>query len=598
MDACQGRLSLSFSISLAIVAATTTLSGADDWPIADDGKDAMRSGNGFWPQWRGPERNNIANDTGLLKSWPKEGPPLEWKAEGLGMGPMSLSVSGGRIFTQGYRDEREYLHSLEAAFGRVLWSSQIGPGNKSAPGMDWLSQRTPTIDGDRVYAFGVKGDLVCFEVKTGKEVWRKDYRKDFEGQSGPWGFCDFPLVDGDKLICTPGGAQATIVALDKKNGDLLWKCALPEADRGSYGGMVATELDGRRLYIHQLEKGVVAVSASDGRFLWRYAKTKDSRGNVHTAIPHGDLVFCSNGWGNGCGLLKLHANANAVKFDELYFARMILDPWLGSSVLLGDHVHTSCGKCIDFKTGKVLHDLNFSRTTMTCADGRLIHRSGNNVITLHEMTPAGYVQKGQFQAPRFSKSVSWSFPVVAGGKLYLRDQDVLVCYDLRDQAARPIRQPDAIFVPTPQDIVEKMLELAAVKKRDVVVDLGCGDGRIVVTAAKKYGCRAVGYDVDPECIKLSRAKVAEENVGDLVTIEQKDIFTLELGGADVVALYLLPKLNVKLIPQLQKLKPGARIVSHQFAMEGIRPDRVIRHVSKEDGVEHTLYLWVAPLQKE
>ena len=152
-------------------------------------------------------------------------------------------------------------------------------------------------------------------------------------------------------------------------------------------------------------------------------------------------------------------------------------------------------------------------------------------------------------------------------------------------------------MPTPQDVVDKMLEIASVKKSDRVVDLGCGDGRIVVTAAKKYGCRAFGYDLDPFCVKLSRDSVQKEKVEDLVTIEQKDLFNVDLSQADVVALYLLPNLNVKLLRQLEKLKPGARIVSHQFPIEGIRPERVVRYRSSEDGIEHTLYLWTAPLKR-
>ncbi len=178
----------------------------------------------------------------------------------------------------------------------------------------------------------------------------------------------------------------------------------------------------------------------------------------------------------------------------------------------------------------------------------------------------------------------------------MRDQDLLLCYDLLDKKDRP-RAPDAIFVPTPQDVVDKMLEIAGVKKTDLVMDLGCGDGRIVVTAAKKYGCRAVGYDLDPLCVKWSRDNVRKEKVENLVTIEQKDVFTLDLRQADVVALYLLPNLNVKLLPQLEKLKPGARIVSHAFPIEGMQPDQVVRYTSSEDGVEHTLYLWTAPLKK-
>jgi precorrin-6B methylase 2 len=159
------------------------------------------------------------------------------------------------------------------------------------------------------------------------------------------------------------------------------------------------------------------------------------------------------------------------------------------------------------------------------------------------------------------------------------------------------KEPDVIYVPTPQEVVDKMLELAAVKKGDVVYDLGCGDGRIVVTAAKKYGVKATGYDVDSQRIKESRENVKRNGVGDLVRIEQKDIFTLDLSGANVITLYLLPSLNVKLIPQLEKLKPGSRIVSHSFDMEGVKPKQIVR-VPCKDGIERTIYLWVTPLEKE
>ena len=158
-----------------------------------------------------------------------------------------------------------------------------------------------------------------------------------------------------------------------------------------------------------------------------------------------------------------------------------------------------------------------------------------------------------------------------------------------------IREPDVLYVPTPQNVVEKMLELARVTKHDVVYDLGCGDGRIVVTAAKKYGCKAFGYDIDPKRVKESRRNVASNNVGHLVTIEQKDIFTLDLSQADVITLYLLPGLNVRLLPQLEKLKPGSRIVSHCFSIKGIKPDKVVKFKS---GYERTIYLWTVPLHRE
>jgi len=160
------------------------------------------------------------------------------------------------------------------------------------------------------------------------------------------------------------------------------------------------------------------------------------------------------------------------------------------------------------------------------------------------------------------------------------------------------RALDVIFIPTPQDVVDKMLELVEVKKDDLLYDLGCGDGRIVVTAAKKYGCRAVGYDLDPDRVRESRENVEKNEVGGLVGIEQKDIFTLDLSKADVITLYLLPSLNVRLIPQLEKLKPGSRIVSHNFDMEGVKPDKVVKLTSSKDQAEHEIYLWTTPLKRE
>ena len=161
----------------------------------------------------------------------------------------------------------------------------------------------------------------------------------------------------------------------------------------------------------------------------------------------------------------------------------------------------------------------------------------------------------------------------------------------------PARTPDVVFVPTPQEVVDKMLEIAQVKKDDLLYDLGCGDGRIVVTAAARYGCRAVGYDIDPRRIKESLLNVEENNVGRLVKIEQKDIFTLDLSDASVITLYLLPRLNVRLIPQLEKLKPGSRIVSHDFSMKGVKPDKVVRLTSGDDQRKHTIYFWTTPLTR-
>lgn len=169
---------------------------------------------------------------------------------------------------------------------------------------------------------------------------------------------------------------------------------------------------------------------------------------------------------------------------------------------------------------------------------------------------------------------------------------------LRNSSQKPgtKREPDAIFVPTPHDVVAKMLELATVRKTDVVADLGCGDGRIVVAAARKYGCKAVGYEIDAECVKMALARVRKEGVEDLVKIEERDLFTVDLSKVDVVTLYLLPEMNKRLLPQLSKLPPGARIVAHANAIPGLPADRVVKYTSKEDDLEHILYVWTAPLK--
>jgi len=187
--------------------------------------------------------------------------------------------------------------------------------------------------------------------------------------------------------------------------------------------------------------------------------------------------------------------------------------------------------------------------------------------------------------------------LVKGDKDFSVPETDLLDFLKEDVNEGGVKEPDVVFVPTPNDVVAKMLEMANVQKDDLLYDLGCGDGRIVVTAAKRYGCRAVGYDVDPKRIKESLENVAWNDVGDLVNIEQKDIFTLDLSEANVITLYLLPSLNVKLIPQLEKLRPGSRIVSHDFSMRGVKPDKVVEMTSTEDENQHTVYLWTAPLKK-
>lgn len=598
---------------VATFAALTLSVAAADPPAGAD-----------WPQWRGPDRTNVSTETGLLKEWPAGGPPLAWKADGLGQGVPSVAVAGGRVYVLGESGGQEILTALNEADGKRIWSVAVGRPPGGMPLMRWLSQRTPTVDGDRIYAFTAHGELTCLATADGKQLWRKEYDRDFGVGRGPWGYCDFPMVDGDRLVCTPGG-NAMLAAIDKKTGGMLWKSG--DGSRSTYGGVVAATICGVPQYVHQLGGGVVAVAAADGKFLWEYfAPQGDGGSNVHTALVRGDEVFASWGWQRaGAALLKLTRGGTGFKVEVVYQVELPFDSFLGSSVRLGEYVHAANGLCIDWKTGRLVHQTappppapaqgkagkgkasgtvsRVVRMSMTAADGRLYHRTGNNLLTLSEVADDGkYVKRGEFTAPHGSEP-TWTFPVISGGRLYLRDQDVLLCYDIRDRAAsreRPERRrrPDVIFVPTPQDVVEKMLELAKVSRGDVVADLGCGDGRFVVTAAKKYGCKAYGCDLDKECVRSSLENVKTAGVAELVRIEEKDMFAVDLTGVSVVMLYLGPVMNARLIPQLEKLKPGSRIVSHGFPTPGLIPDRVETFVSAEDDIARKLYVWTTPLKKD
>ncbi len=558
-----------------------------------------------WPRWRGPDRSNVSEDKGLLKEWPKDGPPLAWKIEGLGQGVPSVAVAGGRIFALGYKDGKEYLGVFAEKDGKAGWSTAIGPEVKEQGIMRWLSQRTPTVDGDRVYAFTAAGVLICLGTADGEKKWSKDYVKDFGGKAGQWGYCDFPLVDGDKLICTPGGKDSTVVALDKKTGETQWKCAVPGSTRGTYGGIVAAEIAGIPQYVHQLEVGVVGIGAKDGKLLWHYPKFGNSLGNVHTAIVRGDEVFCSCGWTVGIALLKIEKSESGQVAQEVYrFPRVPFDNWIGSPVRLGDRVHSANGIVVEWKTGKQVEQpqkvVPMSRVAMVATSDRLIHRTGAGAVTLAEVSVAGiYERRGEFKDAPKTSAPTWTFPIVANGHLYLRDQDALSCYDLR--APKPkdpkAKEPDAIYVPTPSDVVEKMLELAAVKKDDILYDLGSGDGRIVIAAAKARGCRAIGVEIDAELVAKSRDAARDAGVTKLAAFEQGDLFDADFTRASVVALYILPEMSRKLIPKLDKLKAGSRIVSHAFAIPGIVPDKVLKVTSAEDDVERPVYLYTIPLTK-
>src|SRR5215207_7061782 len=274
-----------------------------------------------WPQWRGPNRDAVSRETGLLQQWPANGPPLLWKRNDLGGGYSGVAVAAGRILSMSYRGDQEVVWALDETTGEPLWSTPLGPLPKKGDRQYNQGPRcTPTVDGDRLYVVGVGGDLACLETATGKIVWRKNYPSDFKGRMmGGWGYSESPLVDGDKLICTPGSDTAALVALDKLTGKVIWTADVPGAGGSGYASVMPAEVGGVRMYVTWLKSGVVGVAARDGKLLWRYGKIANSRANIPTPIVRGEHVLVASGYEEGgLALLKLTASGDTVTATEVY----------------------------------------------------------------------------------------------------------------------------------------------------------------------------------------------------------------------------------------------------------------------------------------
>jgi len=247
-----------------------------------------------WPQWRGPHRDGISQETGLLKEWPKEGPKLIWKVTDVGSGYSTPAVMSERLYLLGNQGlESEFVEALDSKDGKRLWSASLGKvGNpKQNPNFP-AARSTPTLDGDVLYALGSDGDLACVELAQGKVGWRKNLRTDFGGKPGEWAYSESPLVDGENLVCTPGGSEATIVALNLKTGERVWKCSLPEGDEAAYSSAIIVRAGGVKQYVQLLQKGLVGVDAKTGKFLWRYGKPVSKYGaNIPTPLASDGSIY-------------------------------------------------------------------------------------------------------------------------------------------------------------------------------------------------------------------------------------------------------------------------------------------------------------------
>ena len=400
-----------------------------------------------WTQWRGPNRDGRSSEKLKSTNWKRNPPKHVWTMGGFGEGYAGVAVFNGHIYTTGNVSGGQAVVAANADSGEVIWKTVITP---KTPKHGYVGARcTPSVDNDRIYAIASSGAIVCLNTKDGRLLWKKDFAKEWGGKmmSG-WGFSESPLVDGDYVLCTPGGKNAMIVCLNKLTGETVWQTKVPksrEGDKGKdgagYSSIIISNGVGVKQYVQLTGRGLMGVRASDGRFLWKYTKVANKTANIPTPIAQGDYVFASSGYGTGSGLVKLRKSGNKVVAKEVYFLTgktfqnhhggMIFKDGF---VYAGHQHNKGFPICVHMQSGKIrwggkLRGPGKGSASVVMVDDHLIFRYQDGTVALIEATPKGYQLKGSFQ-PDYQKGKTWAHPVVADGKLYLREQDKLMCYDL------------------------------------------------------------------------------------------------------------------------------------------------------------------------
>lgn len=390
-----------------------------------------------FPQWRGPLRDGHSPETGLLQEWPKEGPKLFWQVKEIGSGFSTPSVVGDRIYLLSNDRGEESVLALAAKDGSRIWSAKLGKvghpeQNPSYPG----ARSTPTVDGKFLYALGSDGDLVCLETANAKEVWRKHLRHDFGGNYGEWAYAESPLIDGEQLICTPGGTRATLVALNKKNGEVIWKCAVPEGSAAGYSSAIIAELSGVKQYVQFLASGLMGVETKTGKLLWRFEKTgKNSPAVIITPLVSDGLIY-SGAFRANTALVKPVLKDGVFTVEEIYSSNK-LPIGSGGLVKVGDYLYGSSqvAMCVEFKTGTIKwEERALGPGSWLVADKRIYFHAESGDVALIEPSAEGYHQKGRFSPPNppsRGDAKAWAHPVVANGRMYIRDMNCLWCFDVK-----------------------------------------------------------------------------------------------------------------------------------------------------------------------
>ena len=397
-----------------------------------------------WYQWRGPNRDGISTEKGLMTAWPEGGPNLAWRNRGLGSGMSSVSIANGRIYSMGKKDGQTHLVCVNLSDGSPVWSVAIGGGDNP--------NCTPTVDPESGLVFGMShsGDLAACNAETGQIAWQKNFSRDFSGSMmSQWGYSESPLVDGNSLVVTPGSDSAIIASLDKRTGRTLWKTPFQQGHLGNagkdgagYSSIVVANCGGIKQYVQLIGRGIVSVAAKDGRPLWNYNRVANTTANVPTPVISGDYVFCTSGYNDGgAALLRIARSGTRLRASEVWYKQSReLQNHHGGVILLGQKLYFGHGHnngfpvCVDMRSGRSqwakTRGAGSGSAAVVFADGHLYFRYEDGVMALIEASESDYNLKSTFRiASRNGKS--WPHPVIQDGKLYLREQDELLCYDIK-----------------------------------------------------------------------------------------------------------------------------------------------------------------------
>jgi outer membrane protein assembly factor BamB len=488
-----------------------------------------------WPQWRGSNRNAVSPETGLIRSW-SDGPPVvNWRAAGIGEGYSSVVVAHGLVFTTGRIDGDVYCFAFDLETGKRQWASKVGTTTRNV-------MATPTVGDEFVYAVDPDGELICLQRSNGQIVWQRNFTEDFGGRlmSGR-GYGESPLIDGDRLICTPGGADAMIVALDRRTGDVIWKSRIPDigekgSDGAAFSSIVVSQAAGVRQYVQLVGRGLIGVEADTGRFLWGYNDISNGTANIPTPVIRDDHVFSANGYHSGGVLLKIEPDESetGVTAREVYRLKgNKFQNHHGGFVLIGDHIFGGHGSnnglptCIEFKTGKIAWKQRGPGTgsaSIVAADGHLYFHYQDGVVALIEANSDEYQLKGTFELPSAGGD-SWSHPVIADGKLFLREQAELSAYDLRGSAT-DVSQPALMTAPP---------EFADLVQLGVSVELI--DTKNIGKRLRMYQFAIDDRDVPLPVLTLTNRHINADGAVNEVIIKAltqlKSVFALDVAGTRI-----------------------------------------------------------------